>query len=285
MPFADRPGVSIYYQELGDPAAPPVLLVMGMGFSSRAWDQLPHRLAERFRVIVFDNRGTGRSRPAGRENGGAANSARPHGRLFNMRILADDAASVLESAGVPTRDSASGGALVFGVSMGGMIAQELALRHPARVRRLALGATFADYFRSDKPRLETVLALSIATTFPGREQVARIGRVLVSDPFLRQHEERFARWLRTTEFGGTRLAVAQMAAIMRHSTITRLPTIDIPTLVMTGDADRLVPHSNSLRIHSLVPGARLEILPGVGHVFPFEQEDETTAILTEHFRV
>ncbi|MCX5730770.1 MAG: alpha/beta fold hydrolase [Deltaproteobacteria bacterium] len=112
MPFVEKPGYRIHYQSFGPPEAPPLLLIMGLGMASSAWDALPSRLADRFHVVVFDNRGMGWS------------SASPGG--FRIRDLADDAAWVLDAAGIAQ-------ASVFGISMGGMIAQELALRHPGRV--------------------------------------------------------------------------------------------------------------------------------------------------------
>src|SRR6266851_2267972 len=104
MPLAKD---TIHYQTMGDSGAPPLLLIMGLAVSSRAWDRLPELMAKHFRVIVFDNRGTGRSTRRGWK--------------YRMSQLADDAAAVLDAAGVPS-------AHVFGISMGGMIAQELALR-------------------------------------------------------------------------------------------------------------------------------------------------------------
>ena len=122
MPFVDRKSHRLSYEVLGRADAPPLLLVMGMSFSMRAWGPLPQHLARDFRVVFFDNRGAGESTAP----------LRP----FGMGDLADDADAVLEAAG-------AGPACVFGISMGGMVALELALRHPERVRALALGATFA----------------------------------------------------------------------------------------------------------------------------------------------
>ncbi len=271
MPYVAESGFPIHYETHGDPGAPPLLLIMGMGFSARGWEALPTRLQRSFRVITFDNRWTGRSRMHG-----ASPLQRLASRMFRISDLADDAARVLEAAGSP--------AFVFGVSMGGMIAQELVLRHPARVRGLALGATFADYVGADHPRFEVMMDLVVSATMMTANQHARMGRHLVSEAFLRSSEARFVAWLKNAEFGGRRLALSQMAAIAGHRTIDRLPTIDVPTLVLTGDADRLVPPSNSTRIAELIPGSKLERLAGAGHVFPLECEDDTVSLLEAHFR-
>src|SRR5260370_2293213 len=131
MPLAND---AIHYQTMGDPNAPPLLFIMGLAVSSRAWDRLPELMSRRFHVLVFDNRGTGRSVR--------------RGFAYRMRELADDAAAVIEAAGLRS-------AHVFGISMGRMIAPELALPHPDRVRSLALGATFASFRRGQRAPLRT----------------------------------------------------------------------------------------------------------------------------------
>ena len=262
MPFAQRAGHTIHYEEAGDRSAPPLLLIMGLGLSSRAWDTLPVRLAERFRVVVFDNRGTGRS---GRE-----------GWMYRMRDLADDAATVLDAVGVAQAD-------VFGISMGGMIAQELAIRHPHRVRRLALGATFASWLRGHKPSLRTVLDLLVVILRRGRVPPDRLGRLLVSREFYAANPTRSLEWMVRSGRAEVRCAAAQVAAIIGHAALHRLEQIRAPTLVLTGDADRLVPPRNSEVLAAAIPDARLHVLRGAGHVFPLEREEETVRALTEHF--
>ncbi|HEX2568193.1 MAG TPA: alpha/beta fold hydrolase [Polyangia bacterium] len=285
MPTCERDGHVIHYEIAGPTEAPPLLLIMGLGLSSRAWDRLPARLAERFHVISFDNRGTGRSRHGnGRRR-----------QLLHMRELADDAAAVLRAVGVRPRavvkgagepdggdDREAGGALVFGVSMGGMIAQELVLRHPEMVRSLVLGATFGSWWRSRRPTQRVVLDLLLASLFP-RQAARRLPRVLVSAAFHEARPRELGRWLAGAEHGGVRTMVAQMAAIVRHSTIERLARIEVPTLILTGEADALVPADNSRVLAELIPGARLVLLPGAGHLFPLECEDATVAAIEEHF--
>lgn len=259
MPFAERPGYRIHYESFGRRDAPPLLLIMGLGMASDAWDTLPARLADRFHVIVFDNRGVGRS-------------SAPPGE-FRMRDLADDAVLVLDSEGIAQTS-------VFGISMGGMIAQELALRHPGRVRALVLGATFGGHRRSRKPRLGVARDLLVVSLFSHRPR--RMARLLVSDEFIAHNRDRFEGWL--ARLGRARLSAArrQILAIARHEAEDRLRQLHVPTLVLSGDCNRLVPVENSRRLASLVPGAHLVEFSGAGHAFPFERTDETIRALTDH---
>src|SRR4051794_19933491 len=118
MPYADNDGTRIYWEEHG--SGEPLLLIMGLGYTLDMWYRTTPVFAEHYRVIVFDNRGVGRSDvPPG---------------PYALSLMASDAARVMDAAGVES-------AHVFGVSMGGMIAQEFALRYPARVRSLVLGCT------------------------------------------------------------------------------------------------------------------------------------------------
>ena len=261
MPVTTRAGHTIYYETHGEPSAPPLLLIMGLSLSMRAWDRLPELLAPHFRVLVFDNRGTGRSGRAG--------------FAFHMRDLADDAAAVIEAAGVPA-------AHVFGISMGGMIAQELALRHPDRVRGLVLGATFAGWLRSKKPSLRTQLQLLLLNA--GFVTPERMARVVVSPEWHARNPTGALEWMRRAERTSARFFVAQVAAIARHRTEKRLGQIRAPTLVITGTHDALVPPQNSALIARLIPGARLLELAGAGHAFPLEREQETVRALVEHLQ-
>jgi pimeloyl-ACP methyl ester carboxylesterase len=269
MPSCERAGRSIYYDVAGDPARPPLLLVMGLALSSQAWYRLPARLAPRFRVIRFDNRGTGRSLPAARVP-------------YRMATLADDAAAVLAACGVRGRDQGGAGAYVFGISMGGMIAQELTLRHPGLVRALALGCTFACFRRSRRPRLDIAVELMLASLQPWRGLAPVLG-ILFSREYRGANAAELRRWMRLTDRCGVANVVAQLGAIVRHSTMERLGTIAVPTLVMSGDADRLVPVENAHALAARIAGARLRLFPGAGHVFPLEREDETVQTLQAFF--
>ncbi|MCA1825909.1 MAG: alpha/beta fold hydrolase [Myxococcales bacterium] len=260
MPLVHRRKHFIHYEALGDPRNPPLLLIMGLALSSRAWDRLPELMARRFQVLVFDNRGTGRSARVG--------------VAYTMRELADDAAAVIEAAGLRS-------AHVFGISMGGMIAQELALRHPERVRSLALGCTIASWRKARPPSLATKLDLLLLNL--GLVTPARVARILVSAEWHAQNPSGALEWIKRAERTALRFATAQVLAIARHHTVPRLSHIRAPTLVITGGGDRLVPPANSEFLARSIPNARLLVLPGAGHCFPLEREAETVRALEEHF--
>jgi pimeloyl-ACP methyl ester carboxylesterase len=255
-----RKGHSIWWDSIGSPEKPPVLLIMGLALSARGWDKLPELLSKDFRVLVFDNRGTGKS------------SRR--GFAFRIPDMADDAAAVLDAAGVAD-------AHVFGISMGGMIAQELVLRHPSRVRSLALGCTFGSWRRAKTPAFRTKLDLLLLNM--GFVTPARVGRLLVSAEWDAKNPGKVLEWIRAAEKTSLRFAVAQILAVGRHTTLKRLSQIKARTLILSGDADQLIPCANSQTLASAIPGARLQLLKGAGHAFPLEREEEAVQALTEHF--
>jgi pimeloyl-ACP methyl ester carboxylesterase len=262
MPFAERGTYRLHFETRGRTDAPPVLLVMGLGLSSGAWGALPDRLAERFHVITFDNRGTGRSTRTG--------------GLFRAAELADDAAAVLDVAGVSC-------AAVFGISMGGMIAIELTLRHAARVRSLALGCTYAGYLRSKKPAAGSLVDFARVVASPGPGTRETLARLLVSPGYYAREREAFFAWLAGAEPADVGTTLRQIAAVLRHDAEARLHELRVPTLVLSGDSDRLVPVDNSRRLAHGIAGARLVELAGAGHCFALEREEETAQRLAAHF--
>ncbi|HYZ89745.1 MAG TPA: alpha/beta fold hydrolase [Myxococcales bacterium] len=260
MPLTRNGSHSVHYRTWGEPDAPVLLMIMGLGLSCHAWDTLPERLAARMRVLAFDHRGTGLSGPTS--------------WTCSMAHLASDARAVLDAESIPS-------AFVFGISMGGMVAQELALRWPERVRALALGATFASFRSSEKLSLDALVDLTLLNCGSQFATPERVGRLLVSQPF----RERAFQWLRRDvgQVRTLRSGLAQLLAVIRHGPADRLRRLRTPTFVISGDADRVVPVENSYRLAELIPGARLHILRGAGHVFPLEREDETVEQLLAHF--
>lgn len=265
MPTTARDGHDIHYEVEGDQRAPTLLLIMGLGLSASSWDLLPGILAARFRVVVFDNRGTGRS---GKRLG-----------LHSMATFADDAAAVLRAVGTSEKRPA----FVFGISLGGMIAQELVLRHPELVKALALGATHAGFLRARWPGLRAMAGfLALITLGPGKGG-SRLARLCLSPDFYATSATDFDRWLKARHSSSPVVNLLHLGAVFRHSTHRRLKSLQLPTLLLTGDRDAIIPVENARALEKLIPGARLVVLPGAGHVFPLEQPQATVLALAEHF--
>ena len=152
---------------------------------------------------------------------------------------------------------------------------------PERVRSLVLGCTFASWLKGKAPTWRTKLDLALMHL--GFGKAARIGRVLVSPEWHAANRGATATWLRNAEQTALRFVAAQAFAIARHHTTDRLAQIRAPTLVMTGTADRIGPPANSECLARRIPGAKLHLLHGAGHVFPLEREEETVRCLRAHF--
>jgi 3-oxoadipate enol-lactonase len=261
VPFADLGDRRAYYECRG--AGDPLLLIMGMAGHHGIWGEPLLTLLERdFEVVVYDHRGIGESDRAESP--------------FTIADLADDAAALLTTLGRPD-------AHVFGISLGGMVAQELALRHPERVRTLALGCTYADGPGGtlDAPGAARMLQamatgnaeVSLRTTFEvnfSREYAADV-----------DHYRAFRTAALTTQVP-LPVAAMQAQAAYVHDTSARLPALAVPTLVLHGTADEMLPAVNAAHIAALIPGARLERLEGAGHLFWWERPHHTATLLHTH---
>jgi pimeloyl-ACP methyl ester carboxylesterase len=234
----------------------PLLMIMGLGASSAAWDpELVTELARTLRVITFDNRGTGQS-------------DKPDAP-YSIEMFADDAAGLLDKLDVAR-------AHIFGVSMGGMIAQEFALRHPGRTATLTLGCTTAGGKHSVPPLPESLKILTAPRVGVPPEEVIRRGWPLAYTPkYIAENrgllEAGIARLLKypTPPYAFQR----QLEGTYTLKTFDRIPQIKAPTLVVTGAEDVLIPAKNSEILAAQIPGAKLHIIAGVGHAFMAEGRD------------
>ena len=249
MAFADNQGTTIYWDEQGTGA--PILLIMGLGYPSAMWHRTRPVLSTSFRTIALDNRGAGRSDvPAG---------------PYSIALMASDAAAVLDAAGVPS-------AHVFGVSMGGMIAQEFALQYPRRVQSLILGCTAAggpNAKRAEPAAVEMLKARSSMTL----EQAAEAAIPFIYDAGTPRHlidEDIATRRAWPPNPAGY---LAQLQAILAWESFNRLPQITAPTLVIHGKVDRLVPADNGELIATRIPGAQLVLLEHASHLFSTDQPE------------
>jgi pimeloyl-ACP methyl ester carboxylesterase len=249
---------ALHWERTG--SGPPVLLIMGLGLSGGAWWRTVPVLARDLAVITFDNRGVGRSR------------ALLH--AYTTEAMADDARAVLDSAGVER-------AHVYGISLGGMVAQQLALRHPERVRSLVLGATHPGGPHTVRPDGDVVAFLRHRLAM--RHEEAAWGSVPFnySERARAEHPERIAADLaeRLSHPFPVQAYRAQMWAGALHDCYDRLNRIAAPTLVVHGSEDRLIPVENGRLLAERIPGARLLELEGTGHLYPTEapEVDETIA--------
>lgn len=269
MPFAKHGEVKIYWEQHGAKGEP-ILCIMGLGGASHFWERQTPAFARKHRTIVFDNRGTGQSdKPAG---------------PYSIAAMAEDARAVLDAAGCER-------AHVLGISMGGMIAQELALAHPERVGGLVLACTFA------RPGQDTERVASEAASATGApsplsflreganldlsgvsfKQMFKFMMSLVLSPEFITREKEWLRSLmqRTIDSGLTiDHFLAQFRAILKHDASPRLGDLRAPTLILTGDQDKLVPPHHSDELHRLIPGSTLYQVPGGTHGFNIEDPDE-----------
>jgi len=254
--FVDHSGAKLYWEEHG--AGDPLLLIMGLGASLEAWDRIAPALAKKYRTILFDNRGVGRSDvPPG---------------PYSLETMADDAAAVLDAADVPS-------AHVMGISMGGMIAQELALRHPRRVRKLILGCTSCGGREAVRADAEVAAALKARATMPREQAMWMMAPFIydVSTPRARIEEDFRSR---LSANGSNEGYAAQYQAILAWSgTHARLAGMKTPTLVIHGESDRLVPPGNGRVIARAIPGAKLLMLPNASHIFLTDQHAASSAAI------
>ena len=252
--LASLPGrrVLVNWHEGG--AGPALLLLNGWTASGLVWPvNWVRALEKRFRVIRIDNRGTGWSRSAPAP--------------FTMADLADDAADVLRACGVDE-------AIVLGDSMGGMIAQELAMRHPKRVRRLILVATAPPVPAQLVPDPAPFLA-ALAPPPPGQDvrlHMRAIWSQYTTPSFSAAHPEVFDEIAEQIVRRVTprQRMFDQLRAVRSWRGSDRLRRLDVPTTIVHGDQDPLMPVGNGMRLSRLIPGAEYLELEGVGHLPPHE---------------
>jgi 3-oxoadipate enol-lactonase len=264
MPIAPSRGAHIHYSVHGAPGSrgthgtrPAVVLVQGLGLSSRFWFDVPDLLASdpaRPRhVLALDNRGTGRS-------------GKPSG-VWTMGTMADDVVAVLDHAGVDA-------AFVVGISMGGMIAQHVALRHPSRVRGLVLIATTSGFLLGALPEA-AALARLLSIPLGGPRAAKNLARLLLPESKWPRAREIFRDWPTAMRDDPTTPGTfaAHLFAASTHLVTRRLRTIRCPAVVVAGEHDVLVPLRNAQVLAREIPGAELEVVADTGHAVFAEDRD------------
>ncbi|MFD2679770.1 alpha/beta fold hydrolase [Bacillus seohaeanensis] len=254
MPFVDHHNVNLYYEVHGQ--GEPLLLIMGLGNNSLSWHRTLPALAQHFKVIVFDNRGVGKS-------------SKPN-QPYSIEMMAEDAKVVLDAASIES-------AHVYGISMGGMIAQRLSILYPDRVRSLVLGCTTAGGATHTQPSEEVNSLMLSRTSLSPEESAWAATPILYSKEFIEQHSDLIKEdiekriEIETPPHG----YMLQLQACLAHDTVQDLDKIKVPTLVIHGDADRLVPYENGKLLAERIQGAELHTVSGAGHIYITESIDAT----------
>jgi pimeloyl-ACP methyl ester carboxylesterase len=246
MPLMRLNGVNINYQVEGQ--GEPLVMIMGFGARRSGWIRQIHFFRKYYRVITFDNRGAGKSdKPPG---------------PYSTRMMADDTVRLMDLLGIEK-------AHIMGTSMGGMIAQELAINYPQRVTKLILACTYASQDETSGDTLEQAKFLQLS---PGKKASAMVG-LSFNKPLYRFTFGLLARiQAKFVGTSGTAGLAGQSEACRKHNTLDRLRLIAAPTLVIVGTGDRVIKPVSSEVIAGKIPNAKLVRVEGGSHCFPFEMK-------------
>ena len=248
MPQAPIRDIVTYYEEAG--SGDPLVLIMGLGGDMQAWALQVPELAKHFRVIAFDNRGAGRTSAPDKP--------------YTIAGMAEDVAALMDHLAIPK-------AHILGFSMGGYIAQELALKYPDRVNKLILLATAPAIDGYGRNVVRSWI--DVRRSNLSREQIVRYNAPWLYSPELLDDEERFERAIRNSLNNPwaqvDHAFIRQANAVLAFDAASRLTNLKHETLVVYGVDDILVPPRNSKKLAELIPNAKLLELPG-GHVGAIE---------------
>ena len=265
MPSAVVNGIELHYETAGRVDAPALLLITGLtGYTDDWFLQVP-AFEDDFYVITFDNRDAGKS-------------AQP-GPGYTMVDMANDTAALLDVLNIAQT-------YVFGISMGGMIALNLALHHPHKIKKLALGCTTAGGRSAALPGEKVLTAMTAPTSGDKLQDFNRnlwfilAPETVENDPQLVSQLAEFAANNPQTSQG----FMGQLQAIVTHDAAGAVAGIEIPTLVLHGELDLLIPVDNGRFLAEQIPGAELKIYPNTGHLFFVEQATAVNSDLRDFFR-
>jgi 3-oxoadipate enol-lactonase len=249
--------VELAYEVLGD--GPPLLLIQGLGYGGRGWGPVLDLLAEDFSVAAFDNRGFGASDvPPG---------------PYSITELAEDARAVLDAAAFERTH-------VVGASLGGMVAQELALAHPERIDRLVLACTAPGGVAAYPMPPQTASLMLEAPTMAPDVALRRFVENALGDRASEELIEQIVayRSANPPDLGGWQ---SQAAAGALHDALDRMEEIEAPTLIVHGTEDAVVDPRNADLLAERIPNARLELLLGCGHLLFWEEPERFASLIKE----
>jgi pimeloyl-ACP methyl ester carboxylesterase len=263
VPHAEVNGISIYYEVHG--TGEPLLWIGGLGANVLEIPYLIGAYSRHFQFIVFDSRGCGRSDKPVED--------------YSMAGFADDAAGLLDALGVES-------AYVYGSSMGGMIAQELALRHPSKVRAVVLGCTTAGAVRGVQPSADTIQKMIRNQALSGDEALEAGWELGYSPGYIASNREAlFERARRASQHTAPKESyMRQVLAAAKHDTYDRLSQLNCPVLIIHGSEDVMIPAGNAHLLKERIPHAELVILEGMGHGYNLEAQERADAAVIEFLR-
>jgi pimeloyl-ACP methyl ester carboxylesterase len=249
-----------------DGSGEPVILIGGFCMVKESWELQISGLSKHFRVVSFDNRGVGETTVPGEP--------------FTVADMAADTVGLMDALDI---DSAN----VFGVSMGGLIAQVLALDYPDRVEKVILGCTTHGGRHAVQPEREVMQLLAKASDPALRAEEAVRTRlpVVLADRFIREEPERVEEFVQLSvrHWPTPEGAAGQMGALGVFNVKRRLAEIRCPVLAITGSEDRMMPPENSGLLADGIEGALHYTVDGAGHSFFFEKPDQVNGILIDFF--
>jgi len=252
MPRVEVNGVGINYEVHG--SGPPVVMIGGLGADTYLWSKQVPAFSERFRVVVFDNRGSGQS-------------DKPD-EPYSIPMFAADTVGLMTALGIER-------AHVVGASLGGLIAQEFALSYPEMVDRLVLVCTTHNGRKSARPSLWSLIPIALAVRRTGKPEadIRRSFAVFTSKRWIEANQEEvdgFVAW-RVAHPQPPAAFKRQRQSIKGFSTEDRLGGITAPTLIVHGDSDRVVPVANAGLLAERIPNSQVVILEDSGHACSFDQ--------------
>jgi pimeloyl-ACP methyl ester carboxylesterase len=266
MPTAKVNGINMYYQVHGQ--GEPLVMIQGFAGGHQAWFFQLRTFKKYYRVVVFDSRGIGRSNGADHP--------------YTIKTLADDVVGLMDYLGIPK-------AHILGLSLGGLVAQEIAISHPERVMKLILGSTFAGREINDvHPDMAKALGIQQGSTDVDIRSIdmTKLMTAMVSLAF----NKRLYRMIlvplskRAMKSINVEGHLGQMSAVGNYTTLDRLHLIEAPTLVITGAKDRLVSPHYSETLASRIPKAKLVMVEGGSHAFFMEMRGRFNREVLEFLR-
>ena len=252
MPKVRVGQIELFYQEDGH--CEQVVWIHGLGIDHRVWALQMPLFTQHFRCLTFDNRDAGQS---DRSPGS-----------YTTKTMADDAVRLMDALAIHK-------AHIVGISMGGAIAQELAIAYPARVKRLVLVSTYAS---ADRRGADVLNSFVLMRARFSREEYAR-----ATTPWVFTYQDYLApglvesattRFLEDPYFLPADVYARQVEAALSHFTEDRLSQIQAPTLIVAGDEDLLTPMRFARTLHQRIPGAKLAVIRGGGHAVVLTHAEE-----------